>query len=82
LARPDRLDNGHRRAARAERGCLRDVDSVGVYAKQTPEGDLIVEVLVFNPDWDKPLRIACIRSRPADRSCLRPLVCGLEHVTP
>ncbi len=57
-------------------------DSVGVYAKQTPEGDLIVEVLVFNPDWDEPLRIACIRSRPADRSCLTPLLCGLEHVTP
>jgi hypothetical protein len=57
-------------------------DSIGVYAKQTPEGDLIVEVLVFNPDWDEPLRIACIRSRPADRSCLTPLTCGLEHVRP
>ena len=57
-------------------------DSVGVYAKQTPEGDLIVEILVFNPDWDEPLRTAWIRSRPADRSCLTPLTCGLEHVTP
>lgn len=57
-------------------------DSVGVYAKQTPEGDLIVEVLVFNPDWDEPLRIASIRSRPADKSCVTALTCGLEHVTP
>jgi hypothetical protein len=56
-------------------------DSIGVFAKQTAEGDLIVEVLVFNPDWDEPLRIACIRSRPADRSCLTPLACSLEHVT-
>lgn len=57
-------------------------DSIGVYAKQAPDGDLIIEVLVFNPDWDEPLRIACIRSRPADRSCLTPLACALEHVTP
>ena len=57
-------------------------DSVGVYAKQTPDGDLIVEVLIFNPDWDEPLRIASIRSRPTDRSCLTPLACGLDHVTP
>ena len=57
-------------------------DSIGVYAKQTLEGDLIVEVLVFNPDWDEALRIAWIRSRPADRSCLTPLTCRLEHVRP
>src|SRR5712692_2154345 len=57
-------------------------DSVGVYAKQTPEGDLIVEVLVFNPDWDEPLRIASIRSRPEDASGLTPLACALDHATP
>jgi hypothetical protein len=57
-------------------------DSVGVYAKQNPDGVLIVEVLVFNPEWDEPLRIACIRSRPEDKSSLAPLVCGLDHSTP
>ena len=63
-------------------GVLEMWDSVGVYAKQNPDGDLIVEVLVFNPEWDEPLRIASIRSRPEDKSSLTPLVCGLDHSTP
>ena len=63
-------------------GGLEMWDSVGVYAKQDPEGVLIVEVLVFNPEWDEPLRIACIRSRPEDKSSLTPLVCGLDHSAP
>ena len=63
-------------------GVLELWESVGVYAKQNAEGDLVVEVLVFNPDWDEPLRIACIRSRPKDTSCLTPLACALDHATP
>jgi hypothetical protein len=57
-------------------------DSVGIYAKQNGEGDLLVEVLVFNPDWDEPLRIACIRSRPEDRTFLTPLACCFDHTIP
>jgi hypothetical protein len=63
-------------------GVLEIWESVGVYAKQNAEGDLVVEVLVFNPDWDEPVRIACIRSRPEDSSCVTPLACGLDHATP
>jgi hypothetical protein len=56
-------------------------DSVSIYAKQDAEGTLVVEVLVFNPDWDEPLRIASIRSRPKDATCLTVLGCCLDHVT-
>jgi hypothetical protein len=45
-------------------------DSVSIYAKEDQDGNLVVEVLVFNPDWDEPLRIASIRSRPQDATCL------------
>ena len=41
-------------------------DSVSVYAKQDAEGDLVVEVLGFSSDWDEPLRIAPVCSRPGD----------------
>jgi hypothetical protein len=57
-------------------------ESVTVYAKHNPDGDLVVEVLIFNPDWDEPLRIAAVRSRPEDRESMTPLVCGLDRVTP
>jgi len=63
-------------------GILEMWDSVGVYAKQSLDGVLVVEVLVFNPEWDEPLRIACIRFRPEDKSSLTPLVCGLDHSAP
>lgn len=51
-----------------------------VYAK--PKDDLTVEVLVFNPDGDEPLLIACIRSHPDGTSCLAPVARGLDQVTP
>lgn len=56
-------------------------DSVGIYAKEDEDGTLIIQVLVFNPDWDEPLRIASIRSRPQDATCLTVLGCCLDHVT-
>ena len=43
--------------------------SVGVYAKEDEGGNLVIRVLVFNPDWDEPLQIASITSRPRDESC-------------
>jgi len=55
-------------------------DSVGVYAQQEEDGTLVVRVLVFNPDWDEPLQIACIRSRPGDVTILTALGCNLDHV--
>ena len=56
-------------------------DSVGVYGQEEEDGTLVVRVLVFNPDWDEPLQIACIRSRPGDAASLTPLGCNLNHVT-
>ena len=56
-------------------------DSVSIYAKHDAEGALVIEVLVFNPDWDEPLRIASIRSRPQDATRLTVLGCCLDHVT-
>jgi hypothetical protein len=54
-------------------------DSVSIHANEDADGNLTVEVLVFNPDWDEPLRIARIQSRPHDKSCLTPLGCSLDH---
>jgi hypothetical protein len=56
-------------------------DSVRIYAKDDQDGNLVVEVLVFNPDWDEPIRIASIRSRPQDATCLTAVGCCLDHVT-
>jgi hypothetical protein len=57
-------------------------DSVSVYAQEDPDGTLVVRVKVFNPDWDEPLQIACIRSRPGkDSMNLTALGCNLDHVT-
>jgi len=56
-------------------------NSVGVYGEEDKEGNLVVRVLVFNPDWDRPLQIAAIKSRPSDEACSTPLGCNLDHVT-
>jgi len=63
-------------------GVLEMWDSVSVHAKQNIEGVLVVEVLVFNPDWDEPVRIASISSRPQDETCLTALCCCFNHVVP
>jgi len=57
-------------------------ESVGVYAQEDEGGTLVVRVLVFNPDWDEPLQIATIRSRPCDGGCLTALGCNLDHGAP
>ena len=56
--------------------------SVGVYAKEEEDGSLVVQVLVFNPEWDEGLQIASIKSRPLDTDCSAALGCNLDHVTP
>jgi hypothetical protein len=55
-------------------------DSVAVEGKKEQDGTLLVRVIVFNPDWDEPLQIACIRSRPHDPGCLTALGCNLDHI--
>jgi len=56
--------------------------SVGVYAKEEEDGTLVVQVLVFNPDWDEALQIASIKSRPHDGDCQTALGCNLDHLPP
>lgn len=54
--------------------------SVAVETQQAQDGTLVVRVIIFNPDWDEPLQIASIRSRPDDPDSLSALGCNLNHV--
>lgn len=54
--------------------------SVAIYANEDEDGNLVIRVLVCNPDWDEPLQIARITSRPGDASCRTALGCNLDHV--
>lgn len=56
--------------------------SVGVYAQEDESGNLVIRVLVFHPEWEEPLQIATIKSRPGDGDCQTTLGCNLDHVTP
>ena len=55
--------------------------SVEVYAQQDDNENLVIRVLVLHPDWDEPLQIASISSRPSDGDCQTALGCNLDHVT-
>jgi hypothetical protein len=55
-------------------------DSVAIESTEQPDGTLVLRVIVFNPDWDEPLQIASIRSRPHDPESLTALGCNLDHV--
>jgi len=55
-------------------------ESIAVECKQEQDGTLLVRVIVFNPDWDEPLQIASIRSRPHDQDSLSALGCNLNHI--
>ncbi len=56
-------------------------NSVGLYCTQEMDGSLVMRVIVFNPDWDTPLQIARIVSRPDDpEELLTPLGFNLDHV--
>ena len=62
-------------------GVLEMWDSVNIYAREDQDGNLVVEVLVFSPAWDEPIRIASMHSRPQDATCLTALGCCLDHGT-
>jgi hypothetical protein len=55
-------------------------DSVAIESTAQQDGTLVVRIIVFNPDWDEPLQIASIRSRPNEPDCLTALGCNLDHV--
>jgi hypothetical protein len=54
--------------------------SLQVKCKKQDNGSLAVEVVICNPDWDEPRRIALIQSNPADLSAHTPVLrCDLEQ---
>ena len=54
--------------------------SLLVECKEQDDGSLAVEVVVFHPDWDEPLRIASIQSHPSDGNTAEPtLRCDFEQ---
>ena len=62
------------------RGTEQMWDSVAIESTAQQDGTLVVRIIVFNPDWDEPLQIASIRSRPNEPDCLTALGCNLDHV--
>ncbi|HLW82451.1 MAG TPA: hypothetical protein VKS20_10465 [Candidatus Acidoferrales bacterium] len=54
-------------------------DSILLRCEEESDGTLAIHVMISNPDWDAPLQIACIRSRPHDPESLTPLACNLDH---
>lgn len=63
------------------RGAREMWDSVAVESTAQRDGTLVVRVIIFNPDWDEPLQIDSIQSRPDDPDCLTALGCNLDHVS-
>src|SRR5215472_12537685 len=55
-------------------------NSVSIYSSQETDGSLSLRVIIFHPDWEEPIQIACLRSwtqDAADRASS--LQCDLEH---
>jgi hypothetical protein len=54
--------------------------SLLVECKEQDDGSLAVEVVVFHPDWDEPLRIASIQSNRTDKNTPEPAIrCDFEQ---
>ena len=54
--------------------------SLLVECKEQDDGSLAVEVVVFHPDWDEPLRIASIQSNPSEKNTPEPAIhCDFEQ---
>jgi hypothetical protein len=54
--------------------------SLLVECKEQDDGSLAVEVVVFHPEWDEPLRIASIQSNPSGGNATEPtLRCDFEQ---
>jgi hypothetical protein len=54
--------------------------SLQVKCDEKEDGSLAVQVVIYNPDWDEPLRIASIQSNPKSASAPAPVLrCDLEQ---
>jgi hypothetical protein len=53
--------------------------SLQVKCDETEDGSLAVQVVLCNPDWDEPLRIASIQSNPRNPNVAEPVLrCDLN----
>jgi hypothetical protein len=48
--------------------------SLQVKCDEKEDGSLVVQVVIYNPDWDEPLRIASIQSHPKNASAPAPVL--------
>jgi len=54
--------------------------SLLVECKEQEDGSLAVEVVVFHPDWEEPIRIASIQSNPSGEKAAEPsLRCDFQQ---
>src|SRR5713226_7330149 len=54
--------------------------SLQVKCDENEDGSLAVQVVICNPDWDEPLRIASIQSNPKNGCAPAPILrCDLEQ---
>lgn len=54
--------------------------SLQVKCDEKEDGSLAVQVVIYNPDWDEPLRIASIESNPKNGTGTDPVLkCDLEQ---
>ena len=54
--------------------------SLLVECKEQDDGSLAVEVVICHPDWDEPLRIASIQSKPSHENAVEPtLRCDFQQ---
>jgi hypothetical protein len=63
------------------RGRLELWHSLSVLCEERLDRALVVRVLVFNPDWERGLQIAELRSWPQDGAGMTPLGCNLDHIS-
>lgn len=54
-------------------------NSVIIRCDEEGDGTMTVRVIIANPDWEQPVQIACLQSRPGDAKSLTPLACNLSH---
>jgi hypothetical protein len=57
--------------------------SLQVKCDEREDGSLTVQVVLCNPDWDEPLRIASIQSNPENANAPAPILrCDLQQKEP
>jgi len=55
-------------------------NSVSIFSTQEVDGSLSLRIIIFHPDWEEPLQIAHLRSRPQSASSeASGLECDLGH---